>query len=466
MLAPNSRLGKYLVVRQIGVGGMGAVFEGTHDKLRKRVAIKVLHPHLAASPATISRFLREGEAAASIVHPNVVTVDDVGVEGGVPFLAMEYLDGEDLGALLAREKRLPVMRMTDLILPVISAIACAHDRGIVHRDLKPENIFLCRGTGGGHVPKVLDFGISKVSNSHADLKLTGTNALLGTPYYMSPEQAGGKKDIDGRSDIFSLGVILYLCLTGSLPFPGAALLDVLMAIAHEQPPPVSSKEPSVPPELERVVERAMAKSPAARFKSARELGAALLPFASQRARLNYEQEFGSIAPAEPPKVLVTTQPAVTPPSWPDAGTLEATAGTLGVKPRRVWPALAVGLVVAGGAIGVLALRKPAQPPVDTTLAPAPPTEAHPVPPEPTATPGPVVAPALADSITVAPANSVDAPPLHVAPDKSAKLAERPSTKKPGAQVATRPPPAVASATSPGATGGDKRTGANDSIILH
>src|SRR5579883_3286070 len=229
-LAPGSQLGRYLLVRQLGAGGFGAVWEATHVDLKKRVVIKTLHPKLAQNADLRARFLREGEAASRIHHPHIVEMFDVGVDQGLPFLVMEFLEGETLASLIAREAPLPVMRIVDLMVPVIAAVLAAHREGIIHRDLKPENIFLAVTFIGEIQPKVLDFGISKMSGGPEGMSITSTSAVMGTPYYMSPEQAGGTKNVDPRADQYSLGVILYECATKRKPFEGENLYALITKI--------------------------------------------------------------------------------------------------------------------------------------------------------------------------------------------------------------------------------------------
>jgi serine/threonine-protein kinase len=296
-LAAGTRLGSYTITRCIGEGGMGVVYEGLHEGLGKRVAIKTLLTTPSAQSSELTaRFVREGKAAAKIHHPNVVDVVDVSVHDGLPYLVMEYLEGENLGARMEHQAPMQSGAIADLMIPIISALAAAHEAGIVHRDLKPDNIFITQGKGGTLEPKLVDFGISKLQDGES-LQLTGTNAILGTPYYMSPEQAGSSKKVDHRSDIFSFGVILYQCATHELPFKGDSLYKLLGEIMHGEPPPVRSLAKNVPAGFEAVITRAMQKDPAARFQSAAELGAALLPFASPRVRLSYEHELGSLPSA-------------------------------------------------------------------------------------------------------------------------------------------------------------------------
>ncbi len=290
ILLPGTRLGRYVVARRIGAGGMGVVYEGVHEQLGKRVAIKTLNARFAATRDMQTRFVREGEAVARIRHPNVVVVDDVGVERGTPYLVMEYLEGRDLGSLLRQRGRIGTAETLDLLLPVVSAVSAAHEHGIVHRDLKPENIFVADTPHGLPLPKVLDFGISKLMD-RLDTQLTGAQTLLGSPHYISPEQADSSASVDATTDIYSLGVILYQCVSGRVPFDGSSLIKVLAAIAAGNPRAPRSHAPDLPADFERVILRAMSVDRARRYQSARALGAALLPFASQRMRLTYENEF-------------------------------------------------------------------------------------------------------------------------------------------------------------------------------
>jgi serine/threonine-protein kinase len=263
----GSMFGRYRVVRRIGRGGMGAVYEAVHCDLEKRVALKVLLPSSASQAELIARFEREGRAAARVRHPNVVDVSDVGVEAGMAYLVMEYLEGEDLSRLLHREGAVPLARVAELMLPVLGAVEAAHSQGVVHRDLKPENIFLARMGDGTIVPKVLDFGISKMAPASGGPALTGTGIMMGTPYYMSPEQAQSTRGVDGRSDQFSLGVILYECATGKRPFEGESFVGILTAILEGRYARPRAVRPELPERFEAMVERALDRSPDARFPS-------------------------------------------------------------------------------------------------------------------------------------------------------------------------------------------------------
>jgi len=275
-LPSGTRFGSYEIVRAIGAGGMGAVYEAVHTGLKKRVALKTLHAAVSGNEEVMARFLREGEAASRIRHPNVVDVTDLGVQDGTPFLVMEYLEGESLSRLIIREAPLSVERTLALLLPVISAVSTAHDEGVIHRDLKPENIFLAKTRLGQIEPKLLDFGISKVAST-ADL--TKTASFLGTPQYISPEQAQGSKHVDGRADQYALGVILMKCTTGVLP----ATSDNLLALLHKVALGQLTRPREVMPELseafEAILLRAMALEPAGRFPHVAALGEALLPLA-------------------------------------------------------------------------------------------------------------------------------------------------------------------------------------------
>ncbi|HZL18133.1 MAG TPA: serine/threonine-protein kinase, partial [Polyangia bacterium] len=286
MLPPGTTLGRYQIVRAMGRGGMGAVYEATHLDLKKRVAIKTLHPAVAALPGARSRFLREGEAASRIRHPNVVDVTDMGSEGGTAYLVMEFLEGEDLAALLARSGPLSFSDSVDILVPVMAAIAVAHEEGVIHRDLKPENVFMARVRYGGAKPTVLDFGISKISSggSGSTLALTGTGAAMGTPYYIAPEQIRGAAAVDARSDQYALGAILYEVVTGHRAHRGETIYEVIHSVGGGLFTLPHVYRPDIPPALEDAILRAMKLEPTQRFPSVQAFGRAILEFASAAIR--------------------------------------------------------------------------------------------------------------------------------------------------------------------------------------
>ncbi|MEZ4406348.1 MAG: serine/threonine-protein kinase [Polyangiales bacterium] len=228
ILSPGERVGNYEAVRRVGVGGMGEVWEARHSALKKRVALKILLPEHARSPEVTARFLREGEAASRIRHPHAVEVFDVGAHRGLPYLVMELLEGRDLDQWLHDDGVLSVEAAADIVAPVVAAIAAAHDEGVVHRDLKPGNIHLSITRDGVLVPKVLDFGISRVDGS-GDVR-TASATVLGTPMYMSPEQTRGASDATHASDQYAIGVILYECVTGRPPFDAPTVFGLIARI--------------------------------------------------------------------------------------------------------------------------------------------------------------------------------------------------------------------------------------------
>ncbi|HET9957588.1 MAG TPA: serine/threonine-protein kinase [Polyangiaceae bacterium] len=290
-LSPGAALDQYVVKGCLGNGGMALVYEAEDTVLCRPVAIKMLSVLWSADSSVRSRFMREARAAATLRHPNVVAVFEVGRYRETPYLVMECLQGESLSQLLLREGPRSVQQTADLLLPVLSAMAAAHALGIVHRDLKPENIFLSRSESGVITPKVLDFGISKMLLPSHDSDITRSDVLLGTPNYMAPEHVEGKEQIDARSDIFSLGVVMYECVTGERPFAASSLHAILEAIVSHHPPPPSELSAKVSREFSDIVMRALSKKADRRYPDVRELGAALLPFASARTKLMFEQDF-------------------------------------------------------------------------------------------------------------------------------------------------------------------------------
>jgi tRNA A-37 threonylcarbamoyl transferase component Bud32 len=289
-LRAGSAFGRYTIQRVLGAGAFGAVYEATQQPLGKRVALKILHASQMHNTEALQRFTSEAEATAKLRHPHIVDVLDLGAHEGVPFIAMEYLEGESLGARLHREGRLSARAAVDLLLPVMSAVATVHDAAIVHRDLKPDNIFLAVVRPGKVQAKVLDFGIAKVSEARHSLTRTGS--MMGTVFYLSPEQARESRDVDGRSDQWALGVILYECITGRCPFPGEAMIDVLTGIVSAPVPPMSDVE-GLPVGIEAILGRAMSKDREQRYRSVRAMAAELLPYASASVRDEWAAEFAA-----------------------------------------------------------------------------------------------------------------------------------------------------------------------------
>ena len=269
---------RYEIIRRIGEGGMGAVYEGRHSIIGKRVAIKVLLEKFLENEEFVARLLQEARLASSIGHPNIVDVTDFGTtKDGRAFVVMEYLEGEPLSVLVLRDAPLSVERGLMLIKQVVSALSAAHEKGIVHRDIKPENVYLVR-RGDVDFAKVVDFGVSKAVRAREETgsewqRLTRTGAVLGTPLFMSPEQASGQDDIDERADIWAVGLILYECLTGELPFRSNNYLGVLAQIQNKEPVPPSVLRPelSIHLPVDRVVMHALEKDRAKRYQSMREL---------------------------------------------------------------------------------------------------------------------------------------------------------------------------------------------------
>jgi serine/threonine-protein kinase len=271
----GQRLGGYIVVARVADGAMGRVYEGRHPETKARVAVKVLHAKVARDNVAVERFKREFETANEMNHPHVVKVLEFGpTTDGSRFLTMEYLEGEELGKLLSRGTPVPLPRIVRITSQIALALEYAHSFGFIHRDLKPDNIFLCKTDEGDDV-RILDFGSVKLQ-IETGAKLTAIGTTLGSPYYMSPEQAMGKADVDQRTDVFALSAIVYEMLTTKVAFEAPTLARILVRIMQEEPTPPSKVEKSAPAALDAVVERGLVKDKLHRYGGARELANAVI----------------------------------------------------------------------------------------------------------------------------------------------------------------------------------------------
>jgi serine/threonine-protein kinase len=354
--------GKYEIVRLIGRGGMGSVWEGRHASLGTRVAIKFIDQEYVGSREAQTRFATEARAAATIQSKHAIQIFDHGVtEDGRPYIVMELLVGEALDHRIERLGRISLQETARILGQVARALQRAHDAGIIHRDLKPENIYLVRSPDDeDEIAKVLDFGIAKIKGPPSDLGLTSstkTGAVLGTPYYMSPEQARGLRSIDHRSDLWSLGIIAYKCVTGVLPFDGESVGDLLVTICTAPPPVPSNTLPGLPRAFDAWFFRAVDRDPGRRYASAAELGEALGYAAGISARRAPDEQTWSDAAIRPTVAVGPIMPTPTAAGITSAPlTAPATHSSSSRSPRSVaFMVLAAALV--GGSIGVLAVVK-------------------------------------------------------------------------------------------------------------
>jgi hypothetical protein len=333
---------RYMLMETIGVGGFGVVFRALDRRLGKQVAVKVLSPQLACSPKVTARFRQEAFAASHVGHPGIVDVTDFDCdEDGTRFLVMEFLDGHDLASVIEREGALQPARALEIAGQVTAAIAAAHDKGIVHRDLKPANVFLVRRPGQADQVKILDFGISKMTAvAAAPNALTGDGQIMGTPHYLSPEQARGDAVIDGRTDIYSLGVILYELLCGERVFTSSNYLGMVTQHLVAVPVPPSVRNPAIPPVLDALVLRALEKEPGRRFPSMHAFGAAIADVAAGLGGAAAREG----VPAEPAVPLVGA------PTRPGTATVN-----MARRRGRAW-VLVLALVGAAGGTGAALLR--------------------------------------------------------------------------------------------------------------
>jgi len=372
--------GAYRIEGLVGEGGMGAVYAATHMRLGTRVAVKVMARELAANSEALARFHREALVTSGLGHPHIVQVLDFSTTPtGEPFLAMEFLDGEDLERRLRRVGRLPIAEVVHIVKQVASALAATHAKAIVHRDLKPGNIYLLTAAGETDFVKVLDFGISKVRS--ASTKLTRTSSVMGTPNYMSPEQAKGRvDDIDERTDQWALACIAWECLSGEGPFVGENVPSILFQIVHEPPAALVPKVAGLPTQVEEVLLRALAKDKSDRFANVNDFALALeragaSAVATVVGRPQILVPPAQVAGAAKPTTFTRT-----------AGELDNALDVPRSRPRWIW------VLAAGGVCGLLLaaflLFRPgpaptpvvASPPPAAPMPAAPPLPAPPVPP--------------------------------------------------------------------------------------
>ena len=358
---------KYRIEQLLAVGGMGAVYVGTHIQLRKKVAIKVLNPQLA-SPGMLARFQREAITASQIGHEGIAQVTDLGTStDGQPFLVMELLEGQSLATRLKTSGSLPVELACELACAILSPLGAAHAAGIIHRDLKPDNVFLVRQSRG-EIVKLLDFGISRAQGLEAEFRLTNTGVVMGTPYYMSPEQARGDAEVTPASDIYAIGVILYEMLIGEVPITGENYNQLIFRVLTGEYVRIRQRRPDVPVELEAIIERAMALDATLRWGSAQELEHALLAFCRSTYRDNMiERMSGSgVSWGTPVASFRTSQPPINQGTDP---TLLAPSHIEAPKPKRSkLPFILAGVVIVGGVAAALAAMNTGG---DAKPAPAP-----------------------------------------------------------------------------------------------
>jgi serine/threonine-protein kinase len=305
--------GQYQVLEKIGTGGMGSVYKASQPAMNRMVAIKILHPKLANRKDLTSRFRREARAMSQLTHPNTVKVFNFGEleEDGSLYIVMEMLEGRNLNQTVRKDGPMPVDRAIPILIQCCGALQEAHDLGIVHRDLKPENIFLSRQGGINDYPKVLDFGLAKVTERQmqpGSLILTQEGMVFGTPEFMSPEQAQGKT-LDARSDIYSLAVILYELLTGKLPFTAKTPMEYIQKHVTDPIIPLSERVPerTFPKQLDEVLARALSKKPEQRFQTAADFAEALRPYGGAAAQALPSLKPDSLAASKSP-ALVPARP--------------------------------------------------------------------------------------------------------------------------------------------------------------
>ncbi|MBX9928540.1 MAG: serine/threonine protein kinase [Gemmatimonadaceae bacterium] len=366
---------RYHILKKLGEGGMGQVYLAEHVKMGRKSALKVMNPGMTQDADAIARFNREASNASRLNHPNICAIYDFGeTPDGLIYLAMEFIEGESLTSLVERNGALPAPRAASIIHQAGDALQVAHDAGIVHRDLKPDNIMIAKGRDGSDLVKVVDFGIAKASSSDAQ-KVTKTGLVVGTPEYMSPEQLAGDK-LDGRSDLYSLGLVAFNCLTGKLPFPADSAQEAMIARLVEQPKTLAEIRPDIawPAALQQVITKALTRDAAERYQSAAQFGREMAASVEGMPAVLAAAEGTMVMSAPSPAARTAAAPAVPPTRVASKGSTPADNAV--VPAAKKGPPLAaiiggIGVIAAAG-IGVVMMKKPAAAPADTTAIIAPP----------------------------------------------------------------------------------------------
>jgi serine/threonine-protein kinase len=424
---------KYRVDHVLGEGGMGVVVAAWHLRLEQHVAIKFLRPAMLAHPQVVERFLREARAASKIESDHVARVLDVDtLDDGTPFMVMEHLDGSDLSHVRREGAPLPVDEAVRYVLEACEAIAEAHGAGIVHRDLKPANLFLARRRDGRTRIKVLDFGISKLQSrpGASDVGMTHESQVMGSIEYMSPEQMLSSRDVDARTDIWAIGVVLYELCTGRVPFPGNTLTEVCALVMSRQPPPPSLYRPDLPPALEAVILRCLVKDRGQRLETIGALVEALQPFASP-PRAPLPEPVTEPFP-EPVPDAVTLVLGVTP-VRSESSTTALTSDPVPAPPVRSLRPIAIGglALLGAGALAAVMMLGRASPAGDGATSTTPMATAA-------APPAPASSPAAVDTAPVVSPAAADPSPSASAPPTAAPIAKRPASVSPAPAKAAPP----------------------------